>query len=87
MPAISEQQHHDLSQRSQACKAAVYHFATLQRAEVANLTPADVERIIGRIEDHDIARVVGTGASPLTSPMPSPVCKRLFMPRVQARSD
>jgi hypothetical protein len=33
------------------------------RAEVANLTPADVERIIGSIEDHDIARIVGTGAS------------------------
>ena len=32
-------------------------------AEVANLTPADVERIVGSIEDHDIARVVGTGAS------------------------
>ena len=32
-------------------------------AEVANLTPADVKRIIGSIEDHDIARVVGTGAS------------------------
>ena len=31
--------------------------------EVANLTPADVERIIGSIEDHDIARLIGTGAS------------------------
>jgi hypothetical protein len=34
------------------------------RAQVANLTPADVERIIGSIEDHDIARIIGTGASP-----------------------
>ena len=32
-------------------------------AEMANLTPADIGRIIGSIEDHETARIIGTGAT------------------------
>jgi hypothetical protein len=36
---------------------------TMMEAEMATLTPADIECAIGSIEDHEVARIIGSGAT------------------------